>query len=295
LDSGGVKSPLFEAGPRYFAALMLFLALALLAPAHAQPHPRTAREYPTHAGEAPTWSNPPAFAKDVFTFVRIAYHTHNATRRHMYEGGSLRWMTDYPDADLNLAYRLQQLTSIRTDPDCRVLDLLDPELSRYPFIYMVEPGDLYLHDDEVPVLRKYLLNGGTLMVDDFWGEAEWANMADELRKVFPDREFQDIPREHPLFHCVFDLPNDLNLQCPNVRLGTLSQYNGITWERTDAKEMHVRAIYDDKGRIMVIATHNTDNGDGWEREGDNVYYFREFSEKKSYPLTINIFFYLMTH
>jgi hypothetical protein len=213
----------------------------------------------------------------------------------MYEGGDRRWMTDYPDADLNLSYRLQQLTSMKVDPDCRVLDLKDPELPRFPFIYMVEPGDLYIHDDEVPILRKYLQNGGCLMVDDFWGEAEWENMADELRKVFPDREFKDIPREHALFHCVFDLPNELSLQCPNVRLGTLSQYNGITWEREDAHDVHVRAINDDKGRIMVIATHNTDNGDGWEREGDNEYYFREFSEKKSYPLTINIFFYLMTH
>ena len=68
-----------------------------------------------------------------------------------------------------------------------------------------------------------------------------------------------------------------------------------TWDRPDAVDMHVRAILDDKGHIMVIATHNTDNGDGWEREGENEYYFREFSEKKSYPLSINIIFYVMTH
>jgi hypothetical protein len=254
--------------------------------------PRTAREQMQHTEETPKWTNTPGFEKDVFTFVRIRYSTH---RSGPYFGGH-RWMTDFPDADLNLSYRLQQMTSMKVDPNGKCMELTDPELFRYPFIYMVEPGDLLIRDEEVPLLRRYLMNGGVLMVDDFWGEREWENMAGELKKVFPERDFVDIPRSHNLFHCVFDLPDSLNLQCPNVGLGTASQYNGgITWEREDAHDVHVRAIYDDKGRIMVIATHNTDNGDGWEREGDNEYYFREFSEKKSYPLTINIFFYLMTH
>jgi hypothetical protein len=59
--------------------------------------------------------------------------------------------------------------------------------------------------------------------------------------------------------------------------------------------MHVRGLYDDKGRMMVIATHNTDNGDGWEREGENDWFFHEFSEKRAFPLGINIIFYAMTH
>jgi hypothetical protein len=84
-------------------------------------------------------------------------------------------------------------------------------------------------------------------------------------------------------------------QVPNVDMGTQSQTTGVTWERPDAREVHHRVIYDDKGRIMVIATHNTDNGDGWEWEGDNHYYFAEFSEKIAYPLAINIIFYSMTH
>ena len=133
------------------------------------------------------------------------------------------------------------------------------------------------------------------MVDDFWGEDEWDNLAEQMKRVFPDRDFADIPRTHPLFHCVFDLPNDSTSRCPNIRTGDDSQYTGVTWERDDAPEVHIRGIYDDKGRLMVIACHNTDNGDGWEREGENHYYFREFSEKKAYPLGINIIFYAMTH
>ena len=84
----------------------------------------------------------------------------------------------------------------------------------------------------------------------------------------------------------------------NYRQGEASQYDGITWEQGhdgDVRTVHHRAIFDDKGCIMVIATHNTDNGDGWEREGENHYFFEHFSEKIAYPLGINIIFYAMTH
>ena len=285
-----------------FATLLILLALAGWA--FAQRGPRfnfspqanggvlTARESEQHSNPTPKWANSPGFEKDVFTFVRIMYR---AGRRTFHPYRSQRWQTDYPDADLNLSYRLQQMTSMKVDPNCRVLELTDPELNRFPFIYIVEPGDLAFTDEEVTILRRYLLNGGFLMVDDFWGEDEWENLAIEMKRVFPERDFQDIPRDHQIFHCVFDIPNDLNLQIPNVVLGMNSQYTGITWEREDAREVHIRAIYDDKNRIIVVACHNTDNGDGWEREGENEYFFKEFSEKKSYPLGINVIFYAMTH
>lgn len=114
----------------------------------------------------PVWENDKAFADDVFTFVRIRYSSY---RR------GYGWSTDYPDADLNLSYRLQELTAIKTDPHGRVLELTDPDLFEYPFIYLIEPGRLYFSEEEVLALRSYLLRGGFLMVDDFWGEDEWAN------------------------------------------------------------------------------------------------------------------------
>jgi hypothetical protein len=252
----------------------------------------TGRDVAQHSNETPRWTNPAGFERDVFTFVRIRYHS-RGSRWSPY--GRNRWATDFPDADLNLPYRLQQLTSIRCDPDGRVIELTDPALFRFPFIYMVEPGDLVFTDEEVPILRRYLLNGGFLLVDDFWGEDEWENFRDEMKRVFPEREAVDLPRTHPIFHCVFNIPPELNLQIPNVRLGTESQYHGVTWEREDARDAHFRAIFDDQGRIMVMICHNTDNGDGWEREGENEYFFREFSEKKAYPLGINIVVYALTH
>jgi hypothetical protein len=117
--------------------------------------------------------------------------------------------------------------------------------------------------------------------------------------VFPEREAQEISMDHPIFNCVFPLNQKLQgvpPQIPNYRLGMASEWNGgITWERSDAQTPHYQGIYDDKGRMVVIICHNTDLGDGWEQEGVSEYYFREFSEKKAYPLGINIVFYAMTH
>jgi hypothetical protein len=255
------------------------------------PNPRTAREALSNPDEVANWKNPVGFERDVFTFVRLRYEVGGRSGRY----NPHRWAIDYPDADLNLSFRLQQMTSMRVDPDGKVLRMSDPELFRYPFSYVVEPGDWYLSESEVGAMRRYLLNGGFLLADDFWGEAEWDGFEAQMRRIFPDRTWKDIPRSHPLFRCVFEIPETLNLQCPNVRLGTESQFHGITWERPDAQEMHIRGWFDDRGRLCSLALHNTDNGDGWEREGENEYYFREFSEKKAYPLMINILFWVMSH
>jgi len=232
----------------------------------------------------PTWDVAPAFADDVFTFVRIQYNSNNSWDR---------WKTDYPDSDLNFSYRLQQLTSLKVDPDGKILELSDPEIFRYPFLYMIEPGDLSFLDEEIIALRRYLLNGGFLMVDDFWGEAEWDNFHQELKRVFPDREPLELPLDHPIFHCVYDLKE--KPQVPSIGIAQWGRAQGQTWEREDAREVHYKGLFDDKGRLMVMICHNTDLGDGWEREGEDPWYFTEFSEKKAYPLGINIVFYAMTH
>jgi hypothetical protein len=236
----------------------------------------------------PDWEVDPHFKSDVFTFVRIKYGTRGGRW-----GGD--WTTDYPDAELNFSFRLQQLTSLKVNPTPKVLELTDDELFDYPFIYIVEPGDLYFTEEEVAALRKYLLNGGFLMVDDFWGEAEWENFYEQIKRVFPDdkQEPRELDLSHPIFHCVFDLKE--KPQLPSIGWAQRARVTGETWERYDAKVPHYKAIVDDKGRMMVIICHNTDNGDGWEREGEDEWYFREFSEKKAYPVGINIVFYALTH
>ncbi len=262
---------------------------------------KTARETATHSGGAdvPDWSNAPAFAKDVFTYTRVIYRWDTSDFR---TPGMLRWINDYPDSDLNFSYRLSQLTSIRSDPDCRVIKLTDPDLRNYPFIMMEKPWGMDLREDEVSALRKYLLNGGVLWVDDFWGDSQWNSFEAQMKRVLPERNWTELTVDHPVFHCVFDLkvPNISKLQVPSMpsfRRGSDSGfYGGWNARRGDGDpNMHVRAWLDEKGRIMVIATHNTDYGDGFEREGEDPEYFQTFSEPRAYPLGINIIYYIMTH
>ncbi|MBI5767548.1 MAG: DUF4159 domain-containing protein [Verrucomicrobia bacterium] len=249
---------------------------------------KTAREIASHSTGTPNWANPRGYEKDVFTFVRVK-------RGYAPDGDGGRWTTDAPDSDLNLSYRLQQMTSMRVDPDGRFVWLTDKDLPNFPFIYMVEPGSLALTDPEIDALRKYLDNGGFLMLDDFWGEWAWHVVERVFKQVFPGRKWTELPLSHPIYHCVFEIKG--KFQVPNYRLGESSQYDPEhrTWERDDAQQVHHRALFDDKGRMMVLATHNSDNGDGWEREGEFDYYFHNFSEKIAYPLGINIIFYSMTH
>ena len=239
---------------------------------------------PEERNGVPTWELDSDFKSDVFTFVRVEYDSERRSRS---------WMTDFPDSDLNFSFRLQQLTSLKVDPNGRILRLTDPELFQYPFIYLIEPGWITLDQEEAACLRRYLLNGGFLMVDDFWGEQEWANFHRAIKQVFPEREPVELPLEHPIFHCVYDLKE--KPQIPSLGVALYGKSMGITWEREDARTPHYRGIFDDKNRLMAMICHNTDLGDGWEREGEDPWYFREFSEKKAYPLGINIIFYAMTH
>ena len=255
---------------------------------------KTAREIASHSTGTPEWTNSPGFARDVFTFCRIIRDRDPYGSR-----SSGNWVTDFPDSDLNLSWRVQQMTSIKVSPEGRVLRLTDKDLHSYPWIYMVEPGALLLRDEEVTALRNYLLNGGFFMADDFWGEVQWEGFRRQMKRVFPDREFVELEMSHQIFHCVFDIKQTKNqMQVPNARTGARSRETGITWEYHDGEEcrdVHFRALFDDQGRMMVFAAHNTDNGDGWEREGEDDYFFHNFSEKISFPLGINVIFYAMTH
>ncbi len=233
----------------------------------------------------PVWETDPKFKSDLFTFARVKYSSHGGGG---WGGG--KWLTDYPDSDLNFSYRLHELTALEVDPNGKIVELTDEAIFDYPFLYMIEPGQMYLSDEEVAGLRRYLLNGGFLMVDDFWGEYEWENFYANIKRVFPDREPQELPLEHEIFHCVYDLKK--KPQIPNIHAWMSGQ---LDEGRPDAKEPHYRGIFDDKGRMMAIICHNTDLGDGWEREGEDPTYFKEFSEKWSYPLGINIVTYAMTH
>ena len=242
------------------------------------------RRHGDDRGGVPNWGLDQDLPKDVFTFARVRYQSYSWRDK---------WATDYPESDYNFSYRLQELTSLEVDPDPAVVSLTDDELFQYPFLYMIEVGDLAFDEAEVDALRSYLLRGGFLMVDDFWGPEEYANFEYELGRVFPNRKLEEIPLKHPIFeYGVFKL--DKRPQIPSINAALRGRREGITWEGWERQEPHYQALYDDKGRMMCIVCHNTDLGDGWEREGENHWYFKEFSEKYAYPLGINIVFYALT-
>jgi hypothetical protein len=114
-----------------------------------------------------------------------------------------------------------------------------------------------------------------------------------MAKVLPEPQhrFKDIPPTHPMFRIQFQLTKVPQIPSISYWWGT----GGDTSEQgADSADVHVRGISDERGRLMVIATHNTDIADGWEREGVDPRYFHKFSVD-SYAVGINFMLYAMTH
>ncbi|HYU80948.1 MAG TPA: DUF4159 domain-containing protein, partial [Vicinamibacterales bacterium] len=152
---------------------------------------------------------------------------------------------------------------------------------------------LYLDDDEAKNLRNYLLKGGFLWADDFWGSYAWEVWADELSKVLPPAQYpmRDLPLDHPLFKTMFTIPKIPQIPSINFWAGS----GGGTSERgSDSAVPHARGIFDSQNRLLALITHNTDIGDSWEREGDDPQYFLRFSVD-GYALGMNVYLYAITH
>lgn len=226
-----------------------------------------------------------------FQFCRVVF------RQGPGVGGN--WSVDFPRADQNLSTRLSELTktSVGLHPDGEPRHLLvtldNPVLFRCPFIMMTEVGSAFLNPAEAAGLRDYLLKGGFLWADDFWGEYAWAVFEDQLRKALPSGTypFVDLPLDHPIFSSLMTVRRIP--QIPSINFWGAP--GGPTSEQgQDSAVPHARAILDDHGRVMVFATHNTDVGDSFEREGDSRAYFLEFSVE-GYALGVNVLLYAMTH
>ena len=227
-----------------------------------------------------------------FTFCRVAYR--QVRREPMGQG----WRTDYPDADRNLMLRLSQLTRtpIRTNsrgrPEHLVVRFTDDELFQCPFIFMSDVGTMALDSEEAERLHQYLMRGGFLWVDDFWGEYAWDNWVREISKALPPDEYPiaDIPPGHTIYNAlyrVYDVP-----QVPSIQFWRRGQ--GTSERGSGSAVPHLRGIRDLQGRIIVLMSHNTDIADGWEREGEDEEFFFAFSPK-AYALGINIILYTLTH
>jgi hypothetical protein len=227
------------------------------------------------------------FAGLQWTFVRIRYSAVTVDSRYRLDYWGEPWAIDGPAAEQNLARRLRTVTSIEVN-DPIVLTLDDPKLWEQAWIYMVEPGNLHLRDSEVPILREFLLRGGTLTVDDFHGPYEWDNFEKEMKRVFPDRPISELKPPHPIFACFYALA-----AYPQVP-GLGSFFAGRTWEKGGFIS-HLRTILDDTGRPMVLANWNTDMGDGLEWSNAEEYpgYVKHTAD--AYRMFINEIIYTLTH
>ena len=215
-----------------------------------------------------------SFETSAFTFVRVQYSNGSGGRGN--RGG---WLTDYPEADRNFSSQVEILTGLATNSDGLQLRLTDPDLQQYPFIYIVEGGQMSLSDEEASGLRDYLLGGGFLMADDFWGEYEWEIFTTQLRRAFPDREPVKLSLDHEIFRSFYEISE-------------MPEAPGRGGARPG--EPRLWGLFDDNGRLMAILCHNYDFGDAWEHL-DDPWYPREISMGQAIPMGINIVVYALSN
>jgi uncharacterized protein DUF4159 len=265
---------------------MAIAAVAATAPGAAAPQ----RQRRGGFGEARLPPNPDY--DGAFTFCRIRF-------RNSMRGDGAGWSVDYPRADINLTFRLSELTTtivsrtLSGEFNHAVYRLTDPELFQCPFVMLTEPGGAFFDEDEAAGLRAYLDKGGFLWADDFWGDYAFTAWEGELRKALPAGEFPvvDLTPDHPIFHTLYVVPR--LPQIPSINFWMYS--GGATSERGAGSAVpHARAIFDARGRMMVLMTHNTDFGDAFERETDDRGYFETFASE-GYAFGIDVVLYALTH
>lgn len=227
------------------------------------------------------------FAGLQWRFVRIKYHYVTEGTGAQQEFFGEPWYIDAPAAEQNLSRRIKTATAIQVE-DPIVVQLDDPRLFAYPWIYFVEPGNLKLLDSDVPVFREFLLRGGTAYFDDFHGSAEWDVFEHEMKRVFPDRPIVEVPGDHPVFSSFYKID-----AYPQIA-GIGSFILGRTWERGGVVP-HLRTILDDTGRPMMFINWNTDMADGWEWSNTDQYPGYVKYTALAYRMAINEIVYSLTH
>ncbi len=246
---------------RLAAGLMLCAATAVFAE----------REFRVYASLEPQadvplpegWDKPAGFV-----VARMMYPGNFGFRRRGFgdwrEGGTA-WAVDYPRGDRYYAKILRRLTTIDVRSVEQPVNLEDgDDVYDWPFMIVGLPGFWDLTDEQVTKLRDYLLRGGFLIADSFFGTSEWEGFIEGMRRVFPDRDIIDLPDDHPLLHTVYDL--DTRGQVPN--------WNSLRFGggyRNDGAVPHWRAILDDEGRVMVMIAFNNDLGDSYQWADDPEY------------------------
>ncbi len=245
------------------------------------------------------WREYPAIEYSDFFIPPDAYVPHEWTRARLKYpdvfggedfGPSAYWTMDYPRSDRHLLPGIARLTRIdaRSVEQIVELDGTD-DIYNWPFLYAVEVGHWKLNDLQARRLRDFIDRGGFLMVDDFHGNTEWSIFMDSLRKVFPDRDVEELADSNEIFHTLYDLQH--RVQIP----GANAWRQGQTYEQPEdgGRDPHWRAVNNDKNRVVVAICHDMDLGDAWEH-ADDAWYSETFTGL-AYRIAINYVVYDMSH
>jgi hypothetical protein len=260
-----------------FALLFLALALALPRPAAAQ---REFREYPSFEGRNGMTALPPDYDQPAEFVVG----------RLMYPGGGRSWAVDYPKGDRTLASLLRRFTRL----DVRSVEQpVDPDdegdIYYWPFLIAGLAGNWRLNDEQAATLREYLLRGGFIYFDSFFGSGDWLGFEIGLKQIFPDRRIIEIPEHHPVLNIVYDVSELKHVQIPHFQ----SLLGGGGGWLSDGREPQWLGIEDDAGRLMVLIGFNNDTPDAWQW-ADEPRYPAE-AANLGLRIGVNIATYLMTH
>ncbi len=221
-----------------------------------------------------------------FVYARIRYHmTPNAFMMN-----ELPWHHDYPYGDEAFPTVLAEVTKIKTSPTSyQIVDIDSPELFKYPFAYLCEPGYLELNAKDVVNLREYLDRGGFLLVDDFrtadfsrqaggGPEDDIANFRKQMKKVYPDRDFVHLDLSDPIFNTFYKI-DSLDMKAPYVFPGQ--------------HPVEFLGLRDSHGHLQMVLNDNNDISEFWEWLDRGEMSMHDAAT--AFHFGINYVMYAMTH
>ncbi len=241
---------------------------------------------------------PPNFpATGEFHFVRLEYD--DLPQYHRRWGYASRsgqgngwWIVDWPDAENHFTSGVERLTRVASAAPLH-MRLADDRIFDNPWIYATQAGWWDLSDAETARLREYLLRGGFLVVDDFWGEQQWDTFRETMSRVLPNRPILDIEMDDSVMHVVFDIAEkDLSF-IPGTRHLRMGAEGSVEVHQPEGTAPAWRSLRDDHGRMLVAVNFDTDVGDAWEYADSPQY--PEHMTELAYRYGINYLVYAMTH
>ena len=201
--------------------------------------------------------------------------------------GGTSWTDDYPRGDRTLVQMLRRFT--RTDVRA-VEQPVNPDdgddIDYWPFMIVGLASAWELTDAQAANIREYLLRGGFMFCDSFFGDRNWAVFEESLKRVFPDRPVFNVTDDHPIFHVIYDLPEMTKVAIPNANEVF---YGG----RMGRGPPRWQGIEDDDGRLMVLIAYNNDVQDAWQWADDPRYPGELVN--LALRLGVNVAMYSMTH